>query len=59
VASTVGFGDITPDADAARLATMVQMVADLLVVGLVVRVILGAVKEGRERRDAGPAGNGG
>jgi hypothetical protein len=32
------------------------MVADLLVVGLVVRVILGAVKEGRERRDAGPAG---
>jgi voltage-gated potassium channel len=70
VFSTVGFGDITPKTDLARVATMIQMVGDLLVVGLVLRVMLGAVKAGRERRaaasarlpdpsnhgDAGPAG---
>ena len=70
VFSTVGFGDIVPVTDRARVATMVQMVGDLLVVGLVLRVMVGAVKAGRERRaaasarfadpsnhgDAGPAG---
>jgi voltage-gated potassium channel len=55
VFATVGFGDIAPVTDAARIATMVQMVGDLLVVGLVLRVMLGAVKQGRERR-AGAAG---
>jgi len=52
VFSTVGFGDITPRSDAARIATMVQMAADLVVVGLVVRVMLGAVKAGRQQRSA-------
>jgi hypothetical protein len=70
VFSTVGFGDIVPVTDGGRVATMVQMVGDLLVVGLVLRVMLGAVKAGRQRRvaasarfadpsnhgDAGPAG---
>ena len=56
VFSTVGFGDITPVADAARVTTMVQMLGDLVVVGLVLRVMLGAVKEGRERRAADSAG---
>ena len=55
VFATVGFGDITPVSDEARVATMIQMVGDLLVVGLVLRVMLGAVKQGRERRGAGPA----
>jgi voltage-gated potassium channel len=55
VFATVGFGDITPVTDAARITTMVQMVGDLLVVGLVLRLMLGAVKQGRERR-AGAAG---
>jgi voltage-gated potassium channel len=41
--------------DGARVATMVQMVGDLLVVGLVLRVMLGAVKAGRERRAAATA----
>ena len=50
VFATVGFGDIAPVTDAARITTMVQMVGDLLVVGLVLRVMLGAVKQGRERR---------
>jgi voltage-gated potassium channel len=52
VFSTVGFGDITPVAAPARVTTMGQMLGDLVVVGLVLRVMLGAVKEGRERRAA-------
>jgi hypothetical protein len=57
VFSTVGFGDITPVADAARVTTMVQMLGDLVVVGLVLRLMLNAVKAGRERRAAGSAGS--
>jgi voltage-gated potassium channel len=56
VFSTVGFGDITPVTDAARVTAMVQMLGDLVVVGLVLRVMLGAVKQGRERRAADSAG---
>jgi voltage-gated potassium channel len=56
VFSTVGFGDITPVATSARVTTMVQMLGDLVVVGLVLRVMLGAVKEGRERRAADSGG---
>jgi voltage-gated potassium channel len=55
VFSTVGFGDITPETQPARVVTMIQMLADLLMVGLVLRVMLGAVKAGRERRDAASA----
>jgi heme/copper-type cytochrome/quinol oxidase subunit 2 len=44
VFSTVGFGDITPTATATRVMVMIQMVADLIVIGLVVHVMLGAVK---------------
>ena len=56
VFSTVGFGDIAPVATSARVTTMVQMLGDLVVVGLVLRVMLGAVKEGRQRRAADSAG---
>ena len=56
VFSTVGFGDIAPVATAARVTTKVQMLGDLVVVGLVLRVMLGAVKEGRQRRAADSAG---
>ncbi|HEX3205078.1 MAG TPA: potassium channel family protein [Propionibacteriaceae bacterium] len=56
VFSTVGFGDITPKTDLARVATMVQMLADLLVVGLVLHLMVGAVKAGLQRRGTGPAG---
>jgi voltage-gated potassium channel len=57
VFSTVGFGDITPRTDLARVMTMVQMLGDLVVLGLVLRVMLGAVKTGRQRRAAGSAGS--
>jgi voltage-gated potassium channel len=56
VFATVGFGDITPKTDLARVATMVQMLGDLLVVGLVLHLMLGAVKAGRQRRAAASAG---
>jgi Ion channel len=54
VFATVGFGDIAPKSDAARVVTMVQMLGDLVVLGLVVRVILGAVRTGRQQRSADP-----
>jgi voltage-gated potassium channel len=58
VFSTVGFGDITPRTELARVVTMVQMLGDLLVLGLIVRVMLGAVKAGVQRRDAATAAGG-
>jgi len=51
VFATVGFGDIAPKTDLARIVTMVQMLGDLLVLGLIVRVMLGAVKAGLQRRE--------
>ncbi len=53
VFSTVGFGDITAKTEAARLVVTGQMIADLVTVGLAVKVIVGAVKQGRQRQPAG------
>ncbi len=50
VFSTVGFGDITAKSEAARIVLIVQMLADLAFLGAGVRVLLGAVSRGRERR---------
>jgi voltage-gated potassium channel len=47
VFATVGFGDITPVSEAARALTTVQMVCDLLLIGLVLRVFLTAVNSSR------------
>jgi ACR3 family arsenite efflux pump ArsB len=41
VFSTVGFGDITPHTDLARMVVTFQMIADLVVIAIVVRLILG------------------
>jgi voltage-gated potassium channel len=57
VFATVGFGDITPKTDLARIATMVQMLGDLLVVGLVLHFMFGAVSAGLQRRAAAQAGS--
>jgi Ion channel len=48
VFSTVGFGDITAKTDAARLVVTGQMIVDLVTIGLAVKVIVGAVKRGRQ-----------
>jgi len=55
VFSTVGFGDITAKTEAARLVVTGQMIADLVVIGLAVKVIVGAVKRGRQQQPAGAA----
>ncbi|MCP2196462.1 Ion channel [Lentzea flava] len=44
VFATVGFGDIAPVSAAARVLVTVQMIADLLVVGVALKVILAAVR---------------
>jgi hypothetical protein len=50
VLSTVGFGDIHPQTDPARLATTVQMVADLVLLAVVVRLIIGVASREERRR---------
>ena len=53
VFSTVGFGDITAKTEAARLVVTGQMIADLFVIGVAVKVIVGAVKRGRQQQPTG------
>jgi Ion channel len=52
VLSTVGFGDISAVSQSARIVVAVQMLVNILVLGVGVRVILGAVEVGRERAAA-------
>jgi hypothetical protein len=49
VFSTVGFGDITAKSEAARVVLIIQMLADLALLGAGIRILLGAVQRGRER----------
>jgi hypothetical protein len=56
----VGFGDITAKSEIARVVVIVQMLADLAVLGAGARVLLGAVHRGRQQSsdtgdDTGPA----
>ncbi|MCS5718999.1 potassium channel family protein [Herbiconiux sp. CPCC 205763] len=46
VFATVGFGDISPASQMARLVVMVQMVMNLLVLGAGIQVFVGAVHRG-------------
>ena len=50
--ATVGYGDITPVTQLARITVMVQMLIGLVVVGLIAKVVLGAVQVARERNSA-------
>jgi voltage-gated potassium channel len=49
VFATVGFGDISAVSAVARVLVTVQMVGDLVLIGLVLRVFLTAVDRGRRR----------
>ena len=53
VFATVGFGDIVPTSQVARLAVTIQMVLNLIVLGLGVRLILGAVQQARQEKSDG------
>lgn len=50
VFSTVGFGDITPMTEVARLVVAGQMVTDVVIIGLGARIIVGAVRIGQRWR---------
>ena len=54
---TVGFGDITVKSETAPVVLIVQMLADLALLDVGARVLLGAVRRGQRRSDtgAGPA----
>jgi hypothetical protein len=56
VFSTVGFGDITAKSETARLVVTGQMAADLIVLGLGAKVILGAVTRSRQQQPKGAGG---
>jgi len=58
VFSSVGFGDIVPVTDLARVMVIIQMLGDLVLVGIVARVILGAVQSGLHRHETGPPPDG-
>ena len=54
VFATVGFGDITAKPETARVVVIVQMLADLAILGTGIRVLLEAVRRAQQRRsDAG------
>ena len=48
--ATVGYGDITPVTEGARLATVVQMLANLAVLGLAVRLLTRALSRSQASR---------
>lgn len=54
VFATVGLGDIAPVSTTARALTTVQMVVDLIAVGLIVKVLMEAVRIGMRRKQARP-----
>jgi hypothetical protein len=52
VLTTVGFGDISPVSSSARLATTIQMLADLFLIAAAARVIIGVARRSDARRQA-------
>jgi hypothetical protein len=51
--ATVGFGDIVAKSEVARAVVTIQMLSGLILVGLIARVVVGAVQEGRDRQRSG------
>jgi len=51
VFSTVGFGDITAKTEAAPLVVTGQMIGDIVILGLALKITLGAVNRRRQQGD--------
>jgi hypothetical protein len=58
VFTTVGFGDISAKSETARVVLIIQMLADLALLGAGARVLLGAVHRGQQRRSGTGDGDG-
>jgi hypothetical protein len=54
VFATVGFGDVVGTSQAARIGVTVQMLADLLLIGVIARVLLGTARQRRAALEATP-----
>ena len=50
--STVGFGDISPVSEGARVVVMFQMLLDLVIIGVGIKLFVGAARVGRKRQSA-------
>jgi hypothetical protein len=50
--ATVGYGDIAPQTELARILATVQMLVGVLAVGVIAKVVLGAARMARERNAA-------
>jgi hypothetical protein len=50
--STVGFGDIAARSDAARILVTVQMLFDLALIGVLVRLVILVTRAGLRRQSA-------
>ncbi|HVM65063.1 MAG TPA: ion channel, partial [Acidimicrobiales bacterium] len=51
--TTVGYGDITATSEGARVMVIFQEIADIIILGFGVRVLLGAVRIGQARAAGG------
>ena len=51
VFATVGFGDIAPRSDLARIITMVQMITGLITVGLLAKIVFAAMQKALHRQE--------
>ena len=56
VFATVGFGDIAPKTELARVVTTIQMLLGVIVVGLIAKIFLNAVQVAVRRRGETSAG---
>jgi hypothetical protein len=54
VFATVGFGDITPTSPGTQLVVSLQMLLDLVVLGVMVKVLIGAAQRGIAAGDREP-----
>jgi hypothetical protein len=59
VLSTVGFGDIVARSEPARIAVMIQMVADILLIGVAARIMTSTVRAALQRQDGARPQDGG
>lgn len=53
VFATVGFGDISAKSEGARLVVTGQMIADLIILGLAIKLLVGAARHGHQQKQAG------